>query len=237
MMQTQAAQTQTGQPADFLASQTNAALRHQDDVRLALEALRDADLPLHPDPPKNWDSYLALCHALETTGPDDVVLDAGAESYSTFLPGLRQLGWRNLLGINLAFAQTQDRDGIRYRPGDVTATGLPAASLSFIACLSVIEHGVDPARFFAEQARLLRPGGHLFLSFDYWEDPVETFGQHAYGVPIRIFSRDDVAALLAIAAAHGLAPRTPFRPSCAEKVVHWQRFGLRYSFANLLLGL
>ena len=219
----------------FVRAQTNAALLSGHDVEMALAALRRAVLPMHPDRPKNWDGLLALHHAMELSAPDDAVLDAGAEVYSAFLPALRALGRERLTGINLTIEGERDEAGIVYRQGDITAAPFADRRFGFIACLSVIEHGVDIAAFLREQARLLRPGGHLFVSFDYWDTPVDTRGQTAYGAPIHILTREDVAAMVAGAQEVGLLPTGRFRPECREQVVHWHRFGLHYSFANLLL--
>lgn len=194
-----------------------------------------AGLPAHPDRSKCWDGLLATVHACGTTARDTPVLDAGAERYSTFLPGLRRLGFTNLTGINTVFEAEQHIDGMNFRPGDVTGSDLPSAAFGFIACLSVIEHGVDLPAFFGEQARLLRPGGHLFVSFDYWETPVDTSGLSAYGVPIHIFSHTELDAMIALAATVGLVVVGPTDFSCSEKAVSWERFGLRYTFGNILL--
>jgi SAM-dependent methyltransferase len=218
----------------FAGEQTNAALRVESDVGRATIALRRAGLPCHPDGPKNWDGFLAIFHALANCDPDGAVLDAGAERYSAFLPTLRELGFTNLTGINLTFTAPIRDNGVTLLPGDITVAPFPDQSFNYIACLSVIEHGVDVAAFLREQARLLKPGGHLFVSFDYWEDAIETNGQTAYGVPIRIFTRDDAQVMIAQAAELGLRMHGTAELGCVDRVVHWQRFGLRYSFANLL---
>lgn len=219
----------------FVRAETNGVLRSGHDVEIACRALRRAVLPMHPDGPKNWDGLLALHHALNLCAPDDAVLDAGAELYSAFLPALRELGRERLVGINLTIEGERDEGGILYRQGDITAAPFEDHRFGFIACLSVIEHGVDIAAFLREQARLLRSGGHLFVSFDYWQTPVDTRGQMAYGAPIHILTPEDVAAMLEGAQEVGLWPTGEFRPECREQVVHWHRFGLHYSFANLLL--
>ena len=208
--------------AEFAEAQTNCTLRSGRDVEAAIAMLRRAVLPVHPDRPKNWDGLLALHHACALARPEEAVLDAGAELYSAFLPSLRDLGYEHLTGINLTIEADREAEGILYRHGDITAAPFADQRFGFIACLSVIEHGVDVAAFLREQSRLLRPGGHLFVSFDYWREGVDTRGQSAYGAPIRVFTEDDVAALLAGAQEVGLAPTGRFRPECDEPVVHWR---------------
>jgi SAM-dependent methyltransferase len=216
-------------------NQTNTALRDDAATRSAEALLRSAGLPTHPDRTKNWDTFLALYHAMTHVEPFEAILDAGAERYSAFLPALSRCGYRDLTAINLTFGAPQKADGITFRNGDITRTGMASQSYAFIACLSVIEHDVDIAAFLQESARLLVPGGRLFLSFDYWEEPVDTRGQHAYGVPIRIFTRRDIDEMLGWAAKAGLSIEGAADFSCKDRVVHWQRFDLRYTFANLLL--
>ena len=43
-----------------------------------------------------------------------------------------------------------------------------------IICLSVIEHGFNEDLFFSQFSRILKKGGFLILSFDYWEKKINT---------------------------------------------------------------
>ena len=218
----------------WAAGQTNAALLGREEIEQAARMMDTAGLPPHPDRPKCWDTMLATVHAATLAPRDAPILDAGAERYSTFLPGLRRLGFTDLTGINTVFTAEDMADGVRYRPGDVTRSDLPTAHFGFVACLSVVEHGVDLAAFVREQARILQPGGHLFVSFDYWEIPIETGDAVAYGVPVRILTWADVRHMTEVADASGLEPVSPFIFECGEKAVTWERFGLHYTFANAL---
>ena len=170
-------------------------------------------LPPHPERSKNWDLLIALGLILERTTTRGAVLEMGSTQYSKLLPWLYLYGYRSLVGIDLVYDAPILADPIVYRPMDLTRTTFADASFDAIACLSVIEHGVDLATFARESARLLRPGGILIASTDYWHEPVETGGQEAYGVPIRILTPADMTVLVEAARAAGLRELRPFDPT------------------------
>jgi SAM-dependent methyltransferase len=190
-------------------------------------------LPKHVDAPKNWDSLIAVQWILQTQDKSVPILDAGAEVYSVILPWLYMYGYKHLSGINLTFQQPVRRGHIQYQYGDITATGFESGSFGAITCLSVIEHGVPLDAYFKESARLLKPGGILITSFDYYQQPIDTIGMTAYGVPVKIFSAQDVGSMLEIAAGHGLQPMGEVALECEEKPVHWEQNGLDYTFFTL----
>jgi SAM-dependent methyltransferase len=219
----------------FAARETNHALLTRTSVAEALLLLHENGLPLHNDTPKNWDTLLALYHALRTTPRSAMVLDAGAETYSTFLPSLARLGFINLLGVNLTFKEAVRHGPIEFRYGNIEAlTELADNSVGYAASLSVIEHGVDLPRFFSEMARVLVPGGHLYVSTDYWGPGMDTSGIEAYGVPFRTFDANDILRMAETAAATGLLATSPITTDVIDRVVHWKRMDLRYTFHNLL---
>lgn len=217
----------------WAAETFNRALLRDNEIDRAEDILGKAGLPLHPDRPKNWDTALALLAAANLSR-DTAILDAGAEKYSSLLPALKRLGFHSLTGINLAFDAPSTTNGIDYRPGDVTSTGFSSSTFGFIACLSVIEHGVDVQAFLYEASRLLRNGGLLFLSTDYWRTNVPTHGRYAYGVPIRIFTEADLTEIERTAEGFGLQLVSDIDGTCEDHVVHWRQVGLRYTFVNML---
>ena len=100
------------------------------------------------------------------------MLDMGCQG-SIVLDNAKKLGLAGeKIGIDLV--ELPAREGIRLIKGDLTDTGLPAAHFDYLTCLSVIEHGVDVRAFVAECARLLKPGGKLFVTFDYWNPKITT---------------------------------------------------------------
>ena len=213
------------------------------EVEDAVAQTRRLRLPAHPDAPKNWDA-LGAVGAVLTLADDGSrtarVLDAGSARYSPVLPWLRLYGLGaergSLAGINLEFGATVHRDGVEFRHGDVTATGLPDGSLDAVTCMSVIEHGVPVPAFLAETARVLRPGGILVVSTDYDADPPDTTGVSAYGVPVTIFSPQDLRDVVEKAWTVGLdlvGELTDDVLAHAERPVHWKRTGLDYTFVLL----
>jgi SAM-dependent methyltransferase len=218
-------------PARIWSDWPDTALRTHTQVEQAMAELRACGLPPHPERTKNWDLLIALGLILERTSPHAAVLEMGSTQYGKLLPWLYLYGYRSLVGIDLVYDAPVVADPIVYRPMDLTKTTFSDASFDAIACLSVIEHGVDIAAFARESARLLRPGGLLVASTDYWHEPVETAGQEAYGVPIRILTPADMRALVEAAHAVGLRELRPFDPRCEDRVVRWEHYGLEYTFA------
>jgi SAM-dependent methyltransferase len=217
----------------FVARETNRALRDEASVQYARAATLGENLPIHPDPPKVWDNFLALFHTLKTTNPAIPVLDAGAAPYSAYLPGLRSLGFSDLTGINLEISETQIINGVRYQHGDITKTPFPDRSFGFIACLSVIEHSVDCKLFLKEMARIIRNGGYIFISFDYWEQPVDTTGILMCGAAWKIFCRQDVEELIGEAYREGF--ELVGTPDIASPKALVECASRNYTFCNLLL--
>ena len=63
-----------------------------------------------------------------------------------------------------AFASAHGIDGIDWRVEDIQDIRLPDASVDTAISCETIEHVPDPARAVRELARVLRPGGRLFLT-------------------------------------------------------------------------
>jgi SAM-dependent methyltransferase len=208
----------------------NTVLKSQAEADSAVAEAARLKLPPFSDRPKTWDTLGALHEVVSRNSRDARVLDAGAEIYSRILPWLYLYGFRRLTGINLVFPRPIHHGPIRYEYGDITATQFNDAYFDAITCLSVIEHGVDLRLYFKEMARILKPGGVLVTSTDYFEQPTDTRGQSAYGVPIRIFTRDDITAAFEIAREYGLELTQPADLTSRDRVVHWKIHDLRYSF-------
>lgn len=213
----------------------NGVLRSRQQWEHAVGQVKKLGLYPHPDPPKNWDNLAALSAVLKRTSKKAYILDAGAELYSTILPWLFLYGYKNLRGINIAFDSPVKHGAIHYEYGDITHTKFKEGIFDAITCLSVIEHGVDVHAYFKEMSRILRPGGILITSTDYYEIPTNTKSQYAYGVPIHIFSKTEIIAALEVAKEFDLILTGPLDLSCEEKAVRWEPYNLEYTFVVFTL--
>jgi SAM-dependent methyltransferase len=217
---------------DWVFSQTNRALHSWVDVEYAQSATLRARLPVHPDRSKAWDNLLALVHTVRTTEFSAPILDAGAGRESAYLPSLRALSYADLTGINLLERTAETVDGIRYQYGDITGTDFPPQHFGFVACLSVLEHGVDWQVFLREMVRILVDGGHLFVSVDYWPDPIDTGTRVWFGVPVKIFTATEISEFVSFASGLGLQLVGDLDSGC--KRASLKNDGLEYTFLNLL---
>lgn len=183
---------------------------------------------------KSWD-VLATVNFLEEHVPrDGRILDLGANT-SEILPILHRLGYTNLTGIDMApeVRRMPYADAIRYVEGDFMRTPFEGASFDALTSISAIEHGYDGEAHFRECSRLLRPGGHLIVSFDYWPEKIDTTGTLLYGMTWRIFSREEALELIETARSHGFEPTGDIELDARDRVVQWGPW--KYTFAWLAL--
>lgn len=214
-----------------IQGQYNKPLSNRSIVDQFVSLTKSTNLPIHPDVPKNWDNYLAVYLALTTTSTNDNILDAGSSKLSSFLPCLRSQGYTNLVGIDLLQKTTEYVNDICYQYGDITQTDFDDGHFSFVACLSVLEHGVDDEKFLKEMSRIIKLNGHLAVSVDYWETPIDTQNKTAFDVPVQIYSAADVNHFVLLAQKYGFEPISPVSTQCEDRVVDW--IGLQYTFMNL----
>jgi SAM-dependent methyltransferase len=239
---------------DDMNAPSSHVLRTASEAEAAVETARALGLAPNPVRIKSWDNVLAVrMIAAVGVAHDDPIVDLGCRS-GILLTWLDQLGYRNLFGCDLrtplpplrsAFTSGLWRTVIagtqaylRHRRRMITApvedTGLPGGHFAAVASMSVIEHGVDLRRFFDESARLLRPGGLLIVSTDYWRTPIDVGPLRRFAASHgtdRIFDQRAVHELCDIARRVGFdAPAIP-DPDSAQPVV--TSSGFSYTFLLL----
>lgn len=220
-------------------AQLNTTLKLKADIpRYIATAERMGYVHRH-DPPKNWDNVKAL-NWVTTRHPnrDAVILDAGGIPASAFLPTLQSLGYKRLVALDLSNPEPARYQGsIVYKRGDITATSYPDNYFDAVGCLSVIEHGVPLEEFFGEMARIMKPGGSLVISTDYWDEKVVNHdGRQAYGVPVHIFSRQEMEEAVQIAAKHGFKLASPVVDyECQERTINWMGFDYTFIVVGFVL--
>lgn len=226
--------------ADFakldLPTVGSAVLRTKQEAEKASGTVEAAGLPHIPL--KDWDTLIAFAQVTGSTGPSARVLDAGTERYSTILLWLYLRGYRSLVGCNLAFPGPLYRGSIRYEYGDIQKTAYDDAEFDAITCLSVIEHAVALEPFFREMARILKVGGVLVVSTDYWDPKISTSDvRESYYVATQrefsqstwtIFNSREIDEMIDIAARNKLVLTSNFDKSCVETNADY--LGKSYTF-------
>lgn len=200
-------------------------LRTRSEIDNSSRFLREQDLLLNVCDAKNWD----LAHILPRIGHGNI-LDMGCQG-SIVLDNAQRLG---LVGdkIGIDLVELPPRAGIQLVQGDLTDTGLPASHFDYLTCLSVIEHGVDVHAFVAECARLLKPGGKLFVTFDYWNPKIST-DLRLFDLAWTLFDRNDVENLIRECSDAGLDIVAPMVWSQQDGVIrpgYWSPGDFSYTF-------
>ncbi len=178
---------------------------------------------------KSWDVGRTL-DFIDTHLPKDArILDLGA--YCSEVPvSLANMGFTGVHGVDLNpnVKAMPHADRVQYSVSDFMNTPFPQASFDAVTAISVIEHGYEPERLFAELGRLLRPGGYFIASFDYWPEKIDTGNTRFFDMTWLMFSEQDVKAMLEVAKRHGLSPAGDLRPQSAERAIHCM--GYDYTF-------
>ena len=183
---------------------------------------------------KSWDVLATVSFIEEHLPRTAKILDLGANT-SEILAILHRVGYADLVGVDIApeVARMPYAESIRYVEGDFMHTSFGGSSFDALTAISAIEHGYDGDALFRECTRLLRPGGYLILSFDYWPEKIDTTGTLLYGMTWQIFSREEASELVESARKYGLEPTGDIDLDAADQVVQWGKW--KYTFAWLAL--
>jgi SAM-dependent methyltransferase len=201
----------------------NRLLRADAEYHAAARLLADAALAVPSCPVKAWD----MAAVLADLGDGDL-LEVGCRA-SPFLANALRLGVRgDKVGIDPGGGPAWP--GVTVLVRDFLKSRLPGGRFAAVACLSTVEHGIDPGGFAREVARVLRPAGRAYVSFDYWESGRDTSGFSGW----EVFDRARAEAFVGHMAAAGLALSSPMDWAQGAEVVrpgHWSPAGFGYTFA------
>jgi SAM-dependent methyltransferase len=214
----------------------NGTLKLNSEWQEARAVVEAAGLRSYYQPPaKSWDALRACNYILANASLALPVLDVGGlPDYSFISTWLAHYGFQVDV-INPAFSGNWvDAGGkIRYLRGDATSSEYEDRRFGAVTCLSAIEHGVPLEAFFREMHRVLIPGGHLIVSTDFWHEAIDTGDRRAFGVPVRIFTPQDIREIVSIATKCGFQSTGVVDFRCVETTVQW--LGLDYTFIDFSL--
>ena len=230
----------------------NSVLKTTSQVTEAKYRLEALNLFLHHDTIKAWDTY-KIIEIINNADRESFILDVGCND-SPILPMLKRLGFRNLYGCDLVLQPRYKRNFMNtiyalykreYKPvvdmhndkplklsiQSLEETNYQSNTFDFVTSLSVIEHGVDIHKYFIEMNRILKKGGLLLTSTDYWLEKItNTKRVLSRGSPDKVFDRSEIEDAIAIGEKSGLKLIEPIDYTCMDKVVHWDQTGLDYTF-------
>jgi len=188
--------------------------RLESDAATAL--VESLGLPSHHDAQKNWDTYKCINYIASTGDKVTPVLDAGSGARVVAPRWLCQLGYQNVYACDMQGAQKDlyKNMGIRFSLQNLTETNYEDSFFQAVTCISVIEHNVPLDKFAQEMGRILKPGGLLLVSTDYWSEFVDCSGIYPYSFEageMKIITPDDMNEFTEMARANGMEPCEPLQ--------------------------
>jgi SAM-dependent methyltransferase len=230
----------------------NSVLKNSREVNIAKKQLKKMGLFPHHGSEKSWDTF-KMIEIISAADRNSFILDVGCNG-SPILPMLKRLGFRNLHGCDfvlkprynatfmkfacrfykkeyLPIVQMYNDDEIKLSIQNLEKTNYPDDMFEFITSLSVIEHGININEYFKEMTRILKNGGYLLTSTDYWPEKImNTKTVISNNVPDKVFCRDEIERIIKVGEEYGLRLIEPMDYTYGEKVVSWKRTGLEYTF-------
>ena len=215
-------------------------LQDKDEREAATKLVEWLGFPSHHDPQKNWDTLKCLLYVTSLGDKERPVLDAGSGARGVVLRWLHQVGYRNLYACDLKPVKTDllEEYGIKFTPQDLVDTSYEDGMFQAVTSVSVIEHDVPLDDYVKEMYRILRPGGLLLTSTDYWSEPVDCAGIYPYGKDMgqmKVFQPREIGELVAMAEATGFELCRPLVLGTGERAVRWDRVDREYTFAFIAL--
>lgn len=211
-------------------------LQSKAEMNAATVLIEKLGLPLHTDQQKNWDTLKALYYVVRSTDPSANILDAGGGLHSPVLNALSAYNYAGLYAcdvVDVNYSPEKFSDKIKFTIQNIEQTDYPDQFFHAVVCLSVIEHGVDHRRFFAEMSRITKEGGLLIITADYWPDFIDCSGIFPYGTDnpeMKVYQADDMKGLVAAGNEFGFELCAPLDLAASERAVRWDEVDREYTF-------
>lgn len=134
---------------------------------MSKKTLRRLEWYYHDDPTAEARARFAFS-LLKNEAKDKRILDVGC-GHGLLLAKLRQVGFRNLFGVDISpkCVRACARIGIRARRADIERGGLPYANNTFdiVIASEIFEHLFDPKLLLDDIRGVLRTDGYCIFSF------------------------------------------------------------------------
>jgi len=219
-------------------------LKTKDELETSRRIVSDFCLPSHHDSQKDWDTLLAFSDILRIGKPNPRILDSGSGAKAVILQWLykalpmAELHACDRVEHSKKFFKTINTT---FRCCDISATSYEDGYFDIVTSISVIEHGVDIEKFIHESYRILKSGGSLLISTDYWFESIDTKNKYPYGKengPMKIFDVNSIAELVFLAREAGFETTNfdPMELATSEKCITWSRMNENYTFIYLKLN-
>ncbi len=210
----------------------NCFLQTRREVDECTTFLKDNGFVFHAMICKNWDIAKIIPHI-----GDGNVLDMGSAG-SFILENTLKKGCVGLkYGIDISYPEGHKSpiEGIGLIRGDLMNTPFMDDTFDYVTCLSVIEHEVDYFMLSVECNRIMRKGGKLFITFDYWNPKVDTtdVGTALYGLKWTILDKSDVLELIKQLENNGFVMSDEMDWTIQDRVINdhfYAPYGKAYTF-------
>jgi 2-polyprenyl-3-methyl-5-hydroxy-6-metoxy-1,4-benzoquinol methylase len=205
-------------------------LKVKADYTAATEEILSLGLSGHHDPQKNWDLWLSI-NSAQALSKKSNLLDAGSGSKAVFANSMAKLGYKNSYACDLQRAKGKK---IVSSIQDISKTNYDSGFFDFVACHSVIEHGVNLENFLGEMHRITKVGGVLAVSTDFWPTYEDHSGKFPYGEEnpsMKLFNNVSIDEFLKIAEYLGWeAPMFEGIDTFDPRPIYWQRMNSSFTF-------